>query len=285
MKHAPIENATPFIGARLFSILRRLPRPVDYEQDAAAALQHSLRSRPGIRVALAVTRHGLSLRQSDQPAADHRLHQVAGSRRRRPHRGRHGLDQDAQRQPSRRHRAGPGPLLGLPVQVRRRLPEPTACRFCASRATRFWPLRGFTASGFTISTRASSASSSSSSSRSARSSSCTLSLKFRHRHTQLQHLHDLVMASRKPVIVAGDFNTFWGEHEIYLFMKACRLRSANTRQPAVVSEPVAAQGARFRVVRRRRARDELRDPVRAAVGSSAARLRFRDRAAKRQAAA
>jgi endonuclease/exonuclease/phosphatase family metal-dependent hydrolase len=54
-----------------------------------------------------------------------------------------------------------------------------------------------------------------------------LSLKFRHRHTQLQHLHDLVMASRKPVIVAGDFNTFWGEHEIYLFMKACRLRSAN----------------------------------------------------------
>jgi endonuclease/exonuclease/phosphatase family metal-dependent hydrolase len=55
-----------------------------------------------------------------------------------------------------------------------------------------------------------------------------LSLKFRHRHTQLQHLHDLVMASRKPVIVAGDFNTFWGEHEIYLFMKACRLRSANT---------------------------------------------------------
>ena len=39
---------------------------------------------------------------------------------------------------------------------------------------------------------------------------------------------DLVMASHKPVIVAGDFNTFWGEHEIYLFMKACRLRSANT---------------------------------------------------------
>lgn len=54
-----------------------------------------------------------------------------------------------------------------------------------------------------------------------------LSLKFRHRHGQLQHLHDLVMASRKPVIVAGDFNTFWGEHEIYLFRKACRLRSAN----------------------------------------------------------
>jgi endonuclease/exonuclease/phosphatase family metal-dependent hydrolase len=54
-----------------------------------------------------------------------------------------------------------------------------------------------------------------------------LSLKYRHRHTQLQHLHDLVMASQKPVIIAGDFNTFWGEHEIYLFMKACKLRSAN----------------------------------------------------------
>ena len=54
-----------------------------------------------------------------------------------------------------------------------------------------------------------------------------LSLKFRHRHTQLQHLHDLVMASHKPVIVAGDFNTFWGEHEMSLFMEASGLRSAN----------------------------------------------------------
>jgi endonuclease/exonuclease/phosphatase (EEP) superfamily protein YafD len=30
------------------------------------------------------------------------------------------------------------------------------------------------------------------------------------------------------VIVAGDFNTFWGTHEIYLFMRATGLRSANT---------------------------------------------------------
>jgi endonuclease/exonuclease/phosphatase (EEP) superfamily protein YafD len=29
------------------------------------------------------------------------------------------------------------------------------------------------------------------------------------------------------VIVAGDFNTFWGTHEIYLFMRASGLRSAN----------------------------------------------------------
>ena len=34
--------------------------------------------------------------------------------------------------------------------------------------------------------------------------------------------------SNKPVIVAGDFNTFWGTHEIYLFMRAAGLRSANT---------------------------------------------------------
>ena len=30
------------------------------------------------------------------------------------------------------------------------------------------------------------------------------------------------------MIVAGDFNTFWGTHEIYLFMRAAGLRSANT---------------------------------------------------------
>lgn len=56
-----------------------------------------------------------------------------------------------------------------------------------------------------------------------------LSLKYRHRHAQLRSLHDLILQTKKPVIVAGDFNTFWGEHEIYLFMKATGLRSANTR--------------------------------------------------------
>jgi endonuclease/exonuclease/phosphatase family metal-dependent hydrolase len=54
-----------------------------------------------------------------------------------------------------------------------------------------------------------------------------LSLKYRHRQYQLRSLHDLVVQSRKPVIVAGDFNTFWGSHEIYLFMRASGLRSAN----------------------------------------------------------
>lgn len=57
-----------------------------------------------------------------------------------------------------------------------------------------------------------------------------LSLKFRHRQYQLRHLHELVSRATKPVIVAGDFNTYWGEHEIYLFMRASGLRSANREQ-------------------------------------------------------
>lgn len=56
-----------------------------------------------------------------------------------------------------------------------------------------------------------------------------LSLKYRHRQAQLHHLHDLVVASSKPVLVAGDFNTFWGQHEIYLFMRAAGLENANIR--------------------------------------------------------
>ena len=54
-----------------------------------------------------------------------------------------------------------------------------------------------------------------------------LSLKYRHRHLQLRHLFDLIDKTDKPVMVAGDFNTFWGENEIYLFMKAAGLASAN----------------------------------------------------------
>ncbi len=38
----------------------------------------------------------------------------------------------------------------------------------------------------------------------------------------------MIAKATKPVIVAGDFNTFWGTHEIYLFMRASGLRSANT---------------------------------------------------------
>jgi len=56
-----------------------------------------------------------------------------------------------------------------------------------------------------------------------------LSLKYRHRHLQLRKLYDLIEVTEKPVIVAGDFNTFWGENEIYLFMRAAGLKSANTK--------------------------------------------------------
>jgi endonuclease/exonuclease/phosphatase family metal-dependent hydrolase len=56
-----------------------------------------------------------------------------------------------------------------------------------------------------------------------------LSLKFRHRQYQLRYLYDLVRRAAKPVIVAGDFNTYWGDHEIYLFNQAAGLTSANVR--------------------------------------------------------
>ncbi len=59
-----------------------------------------------------------------------------------------------------------------------------------------------------------------------------LSLKYRHRQYQLRYLHELVEKSQKPVIVAGDFNTFWGTHELYLFKRAARLRSANLKNLA-----------------------------------------------------
>jgi endonuclease/exonuclease/phosphatase family metal-dependent hydrolase len=56
-----------------------------------------------------------------------------------------------------------------------------------------------------------------------------LALKYRQRQYQLRYLHDLIIKSNKPVIVTGDFNTFWGTHEIYLFMRAAGLRSANDK--------------------------------------------------------
>lgn len=56
-----------------------------------------------------------------------------------------------------------------------------------------------------------------------------LSLKYRQRQEQLRSLHDLIESATKPVIVAGDFNTFWGTNEIFLFTRATGLRSANTQ--------------------------------------------------------
>jgi endonuclease/exonuclease/phosphatase family metal-dependent hydrolase len=54
-----------------------------------------------------------------------------------------------------------------------------------------------------------------------------LSLKFRHRQYQLQDLHSMVEKVTKPVIVAGDFNVFWGDRELQLFLAATGLKSAN----------------------------------------------------------
>lgn len=65
-----------------------------------------------------------------------------------------------------------------------------------------------------------------------------LSLKYRHRHLQLRHLYDLIDRCPKPVMVVGDFNTFWGQNEIYLFQKATGLASANV--DALPSYPARA---------------------------------------------
>jgi len=54
-----------------------------------------------------------------------------------------------------------------------------------------------------------------------------LSLNFRVRHDQLRDIYNLVKNTKKPHIVAGDFNAFWGEREIELFLAATRLTNAN----------------------------------------------------------
>ena len=54
-----------------------------------------------------------------------------------------------------------------------------------------------------------------------------LSIKFRHRHYQLQDLHAMIKSQKKPVIVAGDFNVFWGDRELQLFLSATGLKNAN----------------------------------------------------------
>ncbi|MGH8402306.1 MAG: endonuclease/exonuclease/phosphatase family protein [Gammaproteobacteria bacterium] len=56
-----------------------------------------------------------------------------------------------------------------------------------------------------------------------------LSLKYRHRQHQMHHLVSLIRSARKPVIVAGDFNTLWGSEEIDMFAAAASLNSANVR--------------------------------------------------------
>ncbi len=54
-----------------------------------------------------------------------------------------------------------------------------------------------------------------------------LSLKYRHRQNQLEYLHELTQETDKEVIIAGDFNTFWGSRELNLFLAATDLKNAN----------------------------------------------------------
>ena len=54
-----------------------------------------------------------------------------------------------------------------------------------------------------------------------------LSLKYRHRQNQLEFLHGLTKETDKEIIIAGDFNTFWGSRELSLFLAATGLKNAN----------------------------------------------------------
>lgn len=63
-----------------------------------------------------------------------------------------------------------------------------------------------------------------------------LALGFRARHRQLAELRDLVGASNKPCIVAGDFNPSRGARELRPFLQATGLVSANVeRRPTYPS--------------------------------------------------
>ncbi len=63
-----------------------------------------------------------------------------------------------------------------------------------------------------------------------------LSLHYRHRQYQLSDLHGMFAAIDKPMLVAGDFNAFWGSRELSLFMAAANLKNANfTGQPTFPS--------------------------------------------------
>lgn len=54
-----------------------------------------------------------------------------------------------------------------------------------------------------------------------------LSLGVRARHRQLRALYQMVQRTRKPHVVAGDFNMLMGEDEIDLFLAATGLQNAN----------------------------------------------------------
>ena len=101
-----------------------------------------------------------------------------------------------------------------------------------------------------------------------------LSLKYRHRHLQLRRLYDLIQDTKKPVVVAGDFNTFWGENEIYLFMKAAGLRSANVDSLPTYPSRSPRKELDFVLYQDGIRGHSFRDTGRQAVRPSATGLRF-----------
>lgn len=54
-----------------------------------------------------------------------------------------------------------------------------------------------------------------------------LALGAKARQHQLSDLYDLIKSTKKPCLVAGDFNLHWGEQEINLFLAATGLQNAN----------------------------------------------------------
>jgi endonuclease/exonuclease/phosphatase family metal-dependent hydrolase len=54
-----------------------------------------------------------------------------------------------------------------------------------------------------------------------------LSVKYRQRQEQLRQICNLLQRVDRPVVLAGDFNAFWGEDELELFLNATGLRNAN----------------------------------------------------------
>lgn len=59
-----------------------------------------------------------------------------------------------------------------------------------------------------------------------------LALGFRVRHHQLGDLYSIIKHTTKPMIVAGDFNTAWGDQEIRLFLAASGLVNAGPENVA-----------------------------------------------------
>ena len=103
-----------------------------------------------------------------------------------------------------------------------------------------------------------------------------LSLKFRHRQYQLRYLYDLVRKTRKPVIVAGDFNTYWGDHELYLFTQAAGLTNANARGLPSYPSRSPRKELDFILHSAQIEVNSIRNAGRAVLRSSAADLRFHD---------